>query len=112
MNLSLPGILVSLSIDPIDNPDFSVRLSTATLSLPSDHTEDWETVPDGGVTKLRVLRPLLPADLPGPGLPPPGEHKAVALDIVPASWALPSWCRAGAETREIPGVGRLCPHQH
>ena len=112
MNLSLPGILVSLSIDSIDNPDFPVWQATATLSLPSDHTEDWETVPDGGVTKLRVLRPLLPADLPGPGLLPPGEHKAVALDIVPACRALPSWCRAGAETREVPGVGWLCPHQH
>ena len=112
MNFALPGIFVFLHIDSIDNPDLPVRLSTATLSLPPDHTEDGQTVPDGGVTELRVLRPLLPADLPGPGLLPPGEHKAVALDIVPVCWALSSWCRAGAETREVPGVGRLCPHQH
>ena len=111
MNIALPGIFVSLSIDSIDNSDFPVWLSTATLSLPSDHTEHGETVPVGGVTILGELSSVLAAPLPGPVLVPPGEHEAVALDVVPPGRTFSSWRRAGAEIREIPGVG-LGPHQH
>ena len=102
MNFALPRIFVLLRIDSIDNPDFPVRLTTATLSLPPDHTEDQETVPDGGVTILRVLRPVLPADLRCPGLLPTGELEAVALDTAPACGTLTG---AGAEKGEIQGVG-------
>ena len=104
MNFALPGIFVFLHIDAIDNPVFPVWLATATLSPPPDHTEDRETVPDGGVTILRVLRPVLPADLRCPGLLPPGELEAVALDTAPACWTL-SGAGAGAENGEIQGVG-------
>ena len=39
MNFALPGIFILLGIDSIDNSDFPVRLSAATLSLSSHHTE-------------------------------------------------------------------------
>ena len=109
MNCALPGILVSFSILSIHNSDLPVRLSTTTLSLSSDHTEHWKTVPDPTLRVLDlILRSVLPADLTCTGLVPPREHEAVPLDIVPPSWTLR---RGGAETREIPGVG-LSPHQH
>ena len=79
MNFALPGIFVSLGIDSVDNSDFPVRLSTATLGLSLHHTEHGQTVPGGDVTILGELRPVVPADLPGRGLVPPGEHEAVAL---------------------------------
>ena len=113
MNFALPGIFVFLGIDSIDNSDFPVSPSTATLSLSPDHTEHWDNVGVGGVTKLGELRPDLTAGLPGPHLVPPGQHEAVALDVGPAGRTVPSWGRAGAESREIRGVaGAVCLHQH
>ena len=104
MNFSLPWIFIFLCIDPTNNSDLPVGLTTATLSPPPDHTEDRETVPDGRVTILRGLRPVLPADLRCPGRLPPGELEAVALDTAPACGTL-SWAGAGAENGEIQGVG-------
>ena len=76
MNFALPGIFVFLGIDSIDNSDFPVSPSTATLGLSPDHTEHWDNVGVGGVTKLGELRPDLTAGLPGPHLVPPGEPEA------------------------------------
>ena len=94
-----------LGIASTNNPDLSVRQATATLSVSPHHTEDWETGPVGGLVIHRVLRTLFLAHQLGRGLVPPSEHEAVALDIAPATWTVPSRGWAGAQTREIQGVG-------
>ena len=107
MNFSLPGIFILLHIVSAHNKSFSVRTTTLTLVF-SPHQTDGQSVPGGGVRVrlhhdvLHVVRLVLPALLPGPGLVPAGhEEDTVALNLPPASGTLP----AGTETVEIPRVG-------
>ena len=89
MNSSLPGVLVFLYMDSTDNSGLSVRTTTLALIF-SPHQTDGQRVPGGGVRVLceeniiSVLRPVLPAHLPRPGLVPAGhEEDAVAVYVAP-----------------------------
>ena len=105
--LSLPRILIFLCGDSVDHLAEPVSPATLTLVF-SLHQTDGQRVPGGGVRVLSeeniipVLRPVLPALLPRPGLVPAGhEEDTVALNIAPTSRTLP----ATAETAEVPRVG-------
>ena len=107
MNFSLPRIFVLLCGDSINNFKFSVRPATPTLEF-SLHQTDGERVPGGGVrvlseeSELSVLRSLLLAVRPRPGLVPAGhEEDTVPVNIAPVIRAL-GW--SGAHTGEVPRV--------
>ena len=104
-----------LPTDPAYNLVLPVSSATAALGGAS-HQTDGQRVPGGGVCVglqhhvLHVLRPVLPAYLPGFGLVPPGEHDAVPLNICPANRTFSSRGRAGTQTGEISRV-RVSPGQ-
>ena len=87
--LSLPGIFIFIRGDSAHNLTDPVRSATLTLIF-FLHQTDGQRVPGGGVRVLceekiiSVLRPVLPAHLPRPGLVPAGhEEDTVAVDIAP-----------------------------
>ena len=108
MNFALPGIFISLGIDSVDNFDFPVSLSTATLGLSPHQTE----VLTGRHTRggresvfkhnIPVFGLVLLALLPRTRLLPPSERDAVAVHQLPV---VGTSGLAIAETGEVPRVG-------